>query len=57
MRTTFHQQPDTVTTAIAEMCALASRYYERYAGHAVEVGRRVIFQTTGITKTSTRPRT
>jgi phosphate transport system protein len=25
MRTAFHQQLDTLTTAIAEMCALASR--------------------------------
>jgi phosphate transport system protein len=36
---------------------LLGRYYERFANHAVEVGRRVIFQTTDITKTSTRPRT
>jgi phosphate uptake regulator len=57
MRTTFHQQLATPTTAIAEMCALTSRYYERFADHGVAVGRRVVFQTTGITKTSTRPRT
>jgi phosphate uptake regulator len=36
---------------------LLGRYYERFANHAVEVGRRVIFQTTDITNTSTRPRT
>jgi phosphate transport system protein len=26
---------------------LLSRFYERFADHAVEVGRRVVFQTTG----------
>jgi phosphate uptake regulator len=46
MRTTFHQQLDTLTTAIAEMCALASRYYDRFADHAVEVERRVISHAT-----------
>ncbi len=29
---------------------LLSRYYERFADHAVEIGRRVIFQTTGSTR-------
>jgi phosphate transport system protein len=42
--------------AAAVDVTLLGRYYERFADHAVEVGRRVIFQTTGITKTSTRPR-
>jgi phosphate transport system protein len=27
--------------------ALLGRFYERFADHAVEVGRRVVFQTTG----------
>jgi phosphate transport system protein len=27
--------------------ALLGRYYERYADHAVEIGRRVVFETTG----------
>ena len=27
--------------------ALLSRFYERFADHAVEIGRRVIFQATG----------
>jgi phosphate transport system protein len=27
--------------------ALLGRYYERFADHAVEVGRRVVFQVTG----------
>lgn len=31
---------------------LLGRYYERFADHAVEIGRRVIFQTTGTIKTS-----
>jgi phosphate transport system protein len=31
---------------------LLGRYYERFADHAVEIGRRVIFQATGSTKTA-----
>ena len=27
--------------------ALLGRFYERFADHAVEIGRRVVFQTTG----------
>ncbi|MGV0602458.1 phosphate transport system regulatory protein PhoU, partial [Mycolicibacterium pulveris] len=27
--------------------ALLGRYYERFADHAVEIGRRVIFEATG----------
>lgn len=27
--------------------ALLGRFYERFADHAVEIGRRVIFQATG----------
>jgi phosphate transport system protein len=26
---------------------LLSRYYERFADHAVEIGRRIVFQATG----------
>lgn len=33
--------------AAAVDVTLLSRYYERFADHAVEIGRRVIFQTTG----------
>lgn len=33
--------------ATAVDVTLLSRYYERFADHAVEIGRRVIFQTTG----------
>lgn len=32
---------------------LLGRYYERFADHAVEIGRRVIFQATGTITTST----
>jgi phosphate transport system protein len=39
------QWPHTV--AIAVDVTLPSRYYERFADHAVEIGRRVIFQGTG----------
>ena len=27
--------------------ALLGRFYERFADHAVEIGRRVVFETTG----------
>lgn len=37
--------PHTVATAVD--VTLLSRYYERFADHAVEIGRRVIFQATG----------
>jgi phosphate transport system protein len=33
--------------AAAVDIALLGRYYERFADHAVEIGRRVVFQTTG----------
>jgi phosphate transport system protein len=42
-----HQWPFPVPTAVD--VTLLSRYYERFADHAVEIGRRVIFQTTGTT--------
>ena len=38
--------------AAAVDVTLLGRYYERFADHAVEIGRRVIFQATGTTKTS-----
>ena len=40
-----HQWPHPVATAVD--VTLLSRYYERFADHAVEIGRRVIFQATG----------
>jgi phosphate transport system protein len=40
-----HEWPHPVATAVD--VTLLSRYYERFADHAVEVGRRVIFQATG----------
>lgn len=39
------QWPHSVATAVDVI--LLSRYYERFADHAVEIGRRVIFQATG----------
>jgi phosphate transport system protein len=33
--------------AVAVDVTLLGRYYERFADHAVEIGRRVIFQTSG----------
>jgi phosphate transport system protein len=39
--------------AAAVDITLLGRYYERFADHAVEVGRRVIFQATGTIKIST----
>jgi phosphate transport system protein len=44
-----HQWPHPVATAVD--VTLLSRYYERFADHAVEIGRRVIFQATGTTST------
>jgi phosphate transport system protein len=38
--------------AAAVDVTLLGRYYERFADHAVEIGRRVIFQATGTIKTS-----
>ena len=43
------QWPYPVATAVD--VTLLSRYYERFADHAVEIGRRVIFQATGVTIT------
>jgi phosphate transport system protein len=40
-----HDWPHGVATAVD--ITLLGRYYERFADHAVEVGRRVIFQATG----------
>jgi phosphate transport system protein len=40
-----HQWPHPVATAVD--VTLLSRYYERFADHTVEIGRRVIFQATG----------
>ena len=37
--------PHPIATAVD--VTLLSRYYERFADHAVEIGRRVIFQATG----------
>jgi phosphate transport system protein len=39
------QWPHAAATAVD--VTLLSRYYERFADHAVEIGRRVIFQATG----------
>ena len=33
---------------------LRGRYYERFADHAVEISRRVIFQATGHTRSEER---
>ncbi len=41
-----HRWSHPVATAVD--VTLLSRYYERFADHAVEIGRRVIFQATGI---------
>jgi phosphate transport system protein len=40
-----HQWPHPAATAVD--VTLLSRYCERFADHAVEIGRRVIFQATG----------
>ncbi|MDR3663287.1 MAG: phosphate transport system regulatory protein PhoU, partial [Mycobacterium sp.] len=34
--------------SVAVETALLGRFYERFADHAVEVGRRVIFMVTGV---------
>jgi phosphate transport system protein len=39
--------------AAAVDVTLLGRYYERFADHAVEIGRRVIFQATGATTIDT----
>jgi len=39
------QWPHSVATSVD--VTLLSRYYERFADHAVQIGRRVIFQATG----------
>jgi phosphate transport system protein len=41
------QWPHPISTAVD--ITLLSRYYERFADHAVEIGRQVTFQTTGDT--------
>jgi phosphate transport system protein len=40
-----HRWPHPIATAVD--VTLLSRYYERFADHAVEIGRRVIFQAIG----------
>ena len=40
-----HKWQDGVGSAVD--VALLSRYYERFADHAVEIGRRVVFEATG----------
>lgn len=42
---TDHQWSHTVATAVD--VTLLGRYYERFADHAVEIGRRIVFQATG----------
>jgi phosphate transport system protein len=42
-----HHWPHSVATAVD--ITLLSRYYERFADHAVEISRRMIFQATGTT--------
>jgi phosphate transport system protein len=41
-----HQWGHGVSAAVD--VALLGRFYERFADHAVEVGRRVVFQVTGM---------
>jgi phosphate transport system protein len=43
--TVDHRWQDGVTSAID--VALLGRFYERFADHAVEIGRRVVFEATG----------
>jgi hypothetical protein len=62
----LHRHPSTVLMdrqwdhglAAAVDLTLLNRFYERFADHAVDVARRVIFQTTGkhLPATSTCPR-
>jgi phosphate transport system protein len=40
-----HKWQDGVGSAVD--VALLGRYYERFADHAVEIGRRVVFEATG----------
>ena len=40
-----HEWQDGVSSAVD--VALLGRFYERYADHAVEIGRRVVFEATG----------
>jgi phosphate transport system protein len=40
-----HKWQDGVSSAVD--VALLGRFYERFADHAVEIGRRVVFETTG----------
>jgi phosphate transport system protein len=40
-----HKWQDGVCSAVD--VALLGRYYERFADHAVEIGRRVVFEATG----------
>ncbi|MDT5016160.1 MAG: phosphate transport system protein, partial [Mycobacterium sp.] len=40
-----HKWQDGVCSAVD--VALLGRFYERFADHAVEIGRRVVFETTG----------
>ena len=40
-----HKWQDGVCSAVD--VALLGRYYERFADHAVEIGKRVVFETTG----------
>ena len=40
-----HKWQDSVSSAVD--VALLGRFYERFADHAVEVGKRVVFEATG----------
>jgi phosphate transport system protein len=40
-----HKWENSVCAAVD--VALLGRFYERFADHAVEIGRRVVFETTG----------
>ena len=40
-----HKWQDGVCSAVD--VALLSRFYERFADHAVEIGKRVVFEATG----------
>jgi phosphate transport system protein len=40
-----HKWQDGVCSAVD--VALLGRFYERFADHAVEIGRRVVFEATG----------
>jgi phosphate transport system protein len=45
MRTTYYEELSALRTQVD--VALLGRFYERFADHAVEIGRRVVFETTG----------